>query len=364
METIFNRITDLAAQGEDFVLATIFSRTGSAPRTAGARMIIRRDGSIVGTIGGGLLEASVQQVAPDVFRERATLVMEFALTGKDASQLEMICGGEVAVLVEFVDVAHPQEAAFWPALAEVGHGRAGQRGKSWLVTVLPAGPGGAAGRALVQETHAEGEWRLALTAAAGAPLGLGVQDLQALMGRPDVAGSHYPALIAAGEQHWLVEPLDIAGTLVLLGGGHVSLQIAPLAARVGFRVVVVDDRAEFASRERFPEAEQVVLVELFERALNGLAIDSDSYLVIVTRGHLHDKTVLAQALGSQAKYIGMIGSIRKRNAIYEALRVEGFSQADIERVHSPIGLRIGAETPEEIAVSIVAELIACRAERE
>ena len=359
METIFDRITSLVTRGENFVLATIFSRTGSAPRTTGARMAIRADGSILGTIGGGLLEASVQKVAPDVFRERATLVMEFSLTGQDASQMEMICGGEVAVLVEFVDVTNPLEASFWPGLVQA----AKRRSKSWLVTVLPTAAGIATGRAVVQETHAEGEWGVEVSALAGAALGLGPEELAAMMGRPEVAASHYPALVAEGARQWLVEPLDVSGTVVLFGGGHVSQQIAPLAARVGFRTWVVDDRAEFASRERFPEADEIVPVESFEGALEGLEIGEDSYLVIVTRGHLHDKTVLAQALRTNAKYIGMIGSIRKRNAIYDALRAEGFTEADLSRVHSPIGLRIGAETPEEIAVSIVGELIQCRAGR-
>ncbi len=358
MQTIFDRISSLISQGEDLVLATIFSRAGSAPRTTGARMAIRQDGSILGTIGGGLLEASVQQVAPDLFRDRATLVMEFSLTGTDASQLEMICGGEVAVLVEFVDASHPLEAAFWPALVET----ANRRSKSWLVTVLPTAPGSATGRAVVQEMHAGGEWGVEVMAAAGAPLGLSAEQLAERLRRPALAASHYPSLIDEGPRQWLVEPLDVSGTVVLLGGGHISQQLAPLAAKVGFRTWVVDDRAEFASRARFPDADQVLQVDAFEQALSGLDVDSDSYLVIVTRGHLHDKTVLAQALRTPAKYVGMIGSIRKRDAIYDALRAEGFTAADLARVHSPIGLRIGADTPEEIAVSIVAELIACRAQ--
>ncbi len=357
MQTIFDRIAFLIAQGENLVLATIFSRSGSAPRTAGARMVIRQDGSILGTIGGGLLEADVQKVAPDLFRDRATLVMEFSLTGKDASQLEMICGGEVAVLVEFVDASHPHETAFWPALVEA----ANRRSKSWLVTALPTATSGATGRAVAQESHANGEWGVDVKAAAGAPLGLSVEELAAHLRKPEVAGSHYPTLIDEGSRQWLVEPLDVSGTLALFGGGHISQQLAPLAARVSFRTWVIDDREEFANHRRFPEADEVLKVEGFEEALSRLDIGEDSYLVIVTRGHLHDKTVLAQALRTPARYIGMIGSVRKRDAIYAALRAEGYSEADIARVHSPIGLRIGAETPEEIAISIVGELIQCRA---
>ena len=157
-----------------------------------------------------------------------------------------------------------------------------------------------------------------------------------------------------------VEPLASEPILYVLGGGHVSLQIVPPAARVGFKVVVVDDRAEFADPDNFPEAWKVH-EHPFEGVLDKFPVDESSYLVIVTRGHIHDKTVLTQALRTPAKYVGMIGSRRKRNMIYDALMKEGFTKDDIDRVHAPIGLDIGAETPEEIAVSIVGELIKVRA---
>jgi xanthine dehydrogenase accessory factor len=134
-----------------------------------------------------------------------------------------------------------------------------------------------------------------------------------------------------------------------------------MAAMVGFRISVCDDRQEFANRERFPEAHQIRILENFAQAFAGLAIGREDFVIILTRGHLHDKTVLAQALRTEAGYIGMIGSRKKRDAIYAALLKEGFDPADIDRVHSPIGLAIGAETPEEIAVSILAELIFVRA---
>jgi xanthine dehydrogenase accessory factor len=162
------------------------------------------------------------------------------------------------------------------------------------------------------------------------------------------------------ELELFVEPLASEPILYVFGGGHVSLQIVPLAARVGFKVVVVDDRAEFADPNNFPEAWKVHEYP-FEGVLDKFPVDESSYFVIVTRGHIHDKTVLSQALRTPAKYVGMIGSRRKRNMIYDALLKEGFTKDDIDRVHAPIGLDIGAETPEEIAVSIVGELIKVRA---
>jgi xanthine dehydrogenase accessory factor len=135
-----------------------------------------------------------------------------------------------------------------------------------------------------------------------------------------------------------------------------------LAGRCGFRVVVIDDRAEFAGAARFPSAAEVIQAS-FYGVMERIPVDASSFLVIVTRGHLHDKAVLAQALRTDARYIGMIGSRRKRDIIYAALLEEGYIRADLDRVHSPIGLDIGAETPAEIAVSVVAELIRERAGR-
>ena len=161
-------------------------------------------------------------------------------------------------------------------------------------------------------------------------------------------------------QHFFVEPTFVPGTVFLFGAGHVSQQVADLAARVNFRTVVLDDREEFANPQRFPKADQIVVPSSFEQAFAGLEIDSDSYVVIVTRGHLHDKTVLERALRTKAGYIGMIGSRRKRDMLYQALLSEGFTREDIDRVCCPIGLNIGGDTPEEIAVSIVAQLIKVR----
>jgi xanthine dehydrogenase accessory factor len=150
-------------------------------------------------------------------------------------------------------------------------------------------------------------------------------------------------------------------TLVVFGAGHVSMPTVELAAGVGFRVVVVDDRSEFANRERFAAAADILVPKDFSSAVSMLSIDNDTFVVIVTRGHSFDKEVLAGTLRTDAGYIGMIGSRRKRNAIYAALKKEGFTDTDLARVHCPIGLSIGAESPEEIAVSIVAELIQHRA---
>jgi xanthine dehydrogenase accessory factor len=359
MKDIFEHIVHLLEQRESFVLATIFSRTGSAPRTAGARMVVHTDGSIVGTIGGGLLEARVQQTAPQVFQDRRAQVQAFDLTSKDASQVDMICGGRVEVLVDFIDAADDTLRLVYPALLAAMKARQ----RAWLLTTIPSGDGKATRCMVKEDGTMVGESGVAemVGVGAGSPIGL-FGDRTPGTELPDIASSRYPVLIDHAGQRLLVEPIHNTGTVYIFGAGHISQRLAPLAGMVGFSTVVLDDRAEFANRARFDTADQVIVMDSFEGALDRLPIDCDSYLVIVTRGHVHDKTVLAQALRTRAGYIGMIGSHEKRDATYRALSQEGFGTEDFARVHSPIGLPIGAESPEEIAVCIAAELIKVRAE--
>jgi len=161
----------------------------------------------------------------------------------------------------------------------------------------------------------------------------------------------------------LIEPICNLGRLYIFGAGHVSQKLAELAKKIDFMVTVVDYRAEFANVERFPATDEIIVPNSFEGCFEELPIDKDSYIVIVTSGHMFDLTCLKQALSTDAYYIGMIGSRRKRNIVYENLKKDGFTIDDFNKVHNPIGLEIGAETPEEISVSIAAELIKVRRER-
>ena len=149
---------------------------------------------------------------------------------------------------------------------------------------------------------------------------------------------------------------------IIFGGGHVSLAVAELLGKVGFSLTVVDDRSEFANKTRFPCAARI-LCSGFEEAIQSLDIDRNTYVIIMTRGHLHDYECLAGVLNSEAKYIGMIGSKRKVRLLKERLDKEGFMKEKISSINAPIGLDIGAETPQEIAISIVAELIATHREK-
>ena len=169
-----------------------------------------------------------------------------------------------------------------------------------------------------------------------------------------------PFLIKSNEQEFFVDPLVSPGVVHLVGAGHVALATAQLASFADFEVVVMDDREEFASVERYPQANKVIVLDSFDDCLKHLS--HTDFVVIVTRGHIHDRDVLAQALHTKAGYIGMIGSRRKREVVYQSLRENGFTEVDLGRVSSPIGLAIGADTPNEIALSIVAELVKVRSE--
>jgi xanthine dehydrogenase accessory factor len=154
----------------------------------------------------------------------------------------------------------------------------------------------------------------------------------------------------------LLEPIFSEPTVYIFGAGHISQQLVPLVKKVHFKVVVIDDREMFANRERFPEADEVIVTE-FEEAFEHITINQSSYIVIVTRGHLYDGLILGKAVKTDAHYIGMIGSKKKIQTLYQNLSREGIPKMTLDRVHAPIGLDIHSETPEEIAVSIAAQLI-------
>lgn len=347
MYDIYREISALLQRGDSLAVATIFDKSGSAPRTEGAKMVVRADGSIVGTIGGGRLEARVIERAVRAISDRETAILSFDLTSEDAAGSDMICGGSGEVLIDFIDAGAPLNLEIYEAAARI----MGSGAKGWLVTVLGL---------TLEDSSVMRQQGLVM------PDGtlLGKLDCDPYLMEKLVAG---PAKItlhseAFGGQRFLVEPLRSGGTVYIFGAGHISQKLAPLCEGVGFKTVVFDDREDYANRDRFPIPIEIVVIDSFKR-LPELAIDSDSYLVIVSRGHLYDKHILEQVLRTQAAYIGMIGSRRKRDLVYEEILSHGVSQEDLIRVHAPIGTNIGAETPEELAISIVGELIQVRAEK-
>jgi len=335
---------ELLADRTAFVIATIVSHQGSTPRTSGTQMIIRPDGGITGTIGGGLLEARVMARAVEILSgQRDATFMPFDLTEDDVASMDMICGGHAEIFLDHVRPT-PENAEIFGEWA----GIRSRRETGWFVTAVTGGPERIAsvrrGVVTARDPQATGCW-----------LPADISEKIAAGGAPSLI------TLSAGDTRFIVEPATRPKTVFLFGAGHVAQPTAHLCALTGFHVIVLDDRDTFANPARFPDAREIHVLDSFENAFPGLHADADSFIVIFTRGHLHDRVVLAQALKTSARYIGMIGSRRKRDAIYKALKVIGYSQTDIDRVHSPIGLPIGAQTPEEIAVSIVAEMIQERA---
>jgi xanthine dehydrogenase accessory factor len=353
MEDIYPKAIELLDEGRFIVLATIISLAGSGPRGVGTKFVILEDGSHQGTIGGGLLEAQVLKGAQKVFAERKPARMGFNLSGKDVAKTDMLCGGDLEVFLEPLFPERIEQRQVFERVVGIQ-----KRGGSGIMVTL-----------VDVARWEEGEVHRLFLDSNGERIGA-ISGLEAIENRiknemATLLGSRHPALISHQDQRgevWEVfaEPIVSEPKLYVFGGGHVSSQIVPLAKRVGFKVAVIDDRPEFADPKKFPEASEVYQYP-FEGVMERLPLNEGSYVVIVTRGHIHDKTVLSQSLKTNAKYIGMIGSRRKIAMVYEKLKEEGFGQKDMDRVHAPIGLDIGAETPEEIAVSIVAELISVRA---
>ena len=346
MIEIFEECVKLLRAGQNAMLVTVFESRGSAPRAAGARMLVRGDASILGTVGGGRLEHDAIGLSGSLLQQRRSAVQAFELTGKDVAGMDMICGGSGELWLHFLEAGNPAVLSVCQRVLEV----LTQRKQAWLITEL-------------EELSREQDREYGLVAGDGSVCGqikMSPELIEDWVQCPDATDIQVKT---RESRRFLVEAISPGGTVHVFGAGHVSQQVVPLCKNVGFQAVVLDDRSEFACERRFPAASCIITLDSFDSWAGWGKVDADSYVVILTRGHAHDKTVLAQALRTSAGYIGMIGSRRKRDAIYQALLQEGFTAQDLQRVYSPIGLDIGAETPAELAVSIVGELIKNRAEK-
>lgn len=333
MRTILDELVAALTRNETVIVGGIVRSSGSAPRTSGARMLIRPDNTLAGSVGGGALEGACQKKAAEMLTHGEDYYeLRFELTATSAADAGMLCGGAVSVLLQRVA---PEQLQLFTRLQT-----SYQKGeRAMLLTRLP---------------QQEQPPQLSVITEAGSD-DVAPDLCRELLRKP----RRMPFLYEWDNREFFVEPLLSPVTVYLAGAGHVALATAVCADFVGFEVVVMDDRAEFANFERYPRAREVIVISSFADCLGTLG--PDDYVVIVTRGHIYDREVLTQALRTGAGYVGMIGSLRKRDAIYRALLDEGFTETDLKRVHCPIGLSIGADTPEEIAVSIVGELVKHRA---
>lgn len=257
----------LIENGENFVIAKVADTQGSTPRKKGAWLLMRMNGTRYGTVGGGVLEAEVEKIAKETFATKESRLHHFKLKPEDQHSLDMRCGGDANVFIEYVKAESPG---------------------SFFEEILP--------------------------------------------------------------EH----------TAIIFGAGHVGLALEPVLRHIDFSTTVVDDRTEYANRDRFDKADRVKVIESFNNAFEDIDTDENSYIVIMTRGHSYDYIVLKQSLEKKVAYIGMIGSKTKVADTMEKLKDDGFTQEELDRVYSPIGLQIYGETPEEIAISIAAEMIKVR----
>ena len=350
-DTLEARVASLLRDGEPSVLVTVVSRTGSAPRDAGTRALQTRNG-FEGTVGGGLLEAQAMEAARGSLASAASARVSVDMTGFSPNS-DMICGGSMEVLCE---VLSPSQADLFAFAAQVL--RQGGRGL-WLVELRNDGVSlHGETENPVRHLYVEALPDAALAESAlPAGVGIGLEGVQPLLD----ARKNKPGLVEHEGHVFYVEPLAAPPVLLLCGGGHVSLEVARLAHACDFVVDVVDDRAEFSNAGRFPMARNCLVLPGYENLVQSCGIGRRHFVAIITRGHSFDREVLAQALTSHAQYVGMIGSKTKREQVYAALRKQGVPDAELAAVCCPIGLTIEAETPQQIAVSIVAELLAARA---
>jgi len=333
LQAVLAECARLADGGGAGALASVARRRGSLPMSTTAKMLVTASGARVGTVGGGCLEAEITERALEVIERRMPAVSEHTLNAELAGDYGLTCGGTALMFIEpvFTD----------PLLATVYRE---------CVALLARGE---------RATMASGlEWssspEKALLSAGGAWIGSATPRLRAAI---DAA--------RAGEEEQrfeggiFAERVAGAPRLIVFGGGHVGARVAEAAAFAGWRVTVVDDRPDFADASRLPFAERTVVCDFHDLPAT-LGADADTYVVVATRGHQHDALIVEQLARRDLRYLGMLGSRRKVALTWRLLVAAGVPTMRLEGVHAPIGLSIGADTPEEIAVSVVAEMIAVR----
>ena len=348
MQDVFHEAVNLLQKEEQLVMATVIRTKGSTPQKPGAKLLVRSDGSGVGTLGGGCVEGDIWYAASQLMRRGGDAqYREYELNEDLAAQDGLVCGGTMFFLIDpvyrpdqYLDFAKEIDDAYegGPSVA--------------LASLIKSAPGknlpiGA--KLFIREDGSTegslGDPELDTNAVKRA------HGLMA-MGRNEYA-------IAEDGTEYFIEAYTTPPQLVICGGGHVSFALAAHARPLGFRLFITDDREEFANPERFPNADMIVSKKP-EEALDELPINANTFIVVATRGHRFDNVALAAAAATPARYVGLMGSKRKTILIYEDLVRMGIDEERLRNIRSPIGLDIRARTPEEIAVSIMGEILMYR----
>ncbi len=345
MKEAIEEAVDLLERKQPCVLATVVHTKGSTPQKPGAKLLVRQDGSGVGTLGGGCVEGDIWFAAKEILRRKGGPEYRDYLLNEDiAARDGLVCGGTMYFFLEpfwepqdFLDYGHEMLQAY----------ESGNPVAVAMVVKTADGRGYPGAKILLKED--------------GSTLGsLGDAELDEIAldgarGVADLGTNEYIATQFGAELY--VEGFTTPPTLVLVGGGHVAKATYNLAMLLGFRIYVVDDRAQFANPERFPGAEDTIVVPDYTKAMDKVPVNANTFIVIATRGHWFDDLALESAVRTPAQYVGLLGSRRKTIMIYQRLIQLGVPVERLMDVHAPIGLDIGALTPEELAVSIMSEII-------
>ena len=348
MKEVFHEAVDLLEKDDQLVVATVIRTKGSTPQKPGAKLLVRADGSGVGTLGGGCVEGDIWFAATQLMKGRGRAeYREYQLNEDLAAEDGLVCGGTMYFLIDpvyrpedYLDYAREIDSAY-----EGG-------GAVALASLIKPGPG--------SDTPLGSKLFIREDGFTEGTLGDAELDREAvekamvLM----VHGKNDYGVTDDGAEYF-VEAYTTPPQLVICGGGHVSKAISGHAKTLGFRLFITDDRTEFANEERFPEADMVIAKKP-EEALAELPINPNTFIIVATRGHRFDNVALAAAANTPARYVGLMGSKRKTILIYEDLIRMGVPIDRIREIRSPIGLDITARTPEEIAVSIMAEVLMFR----
>lgn len=327
---IYEFICEYLERGESGILATMIKRTGSAPRDIGAKMFVGEDGKTFGTVGGGRLESDGYREALEIMNKGITRVFSIRMDAQRVEEKDMLCGGNVEVLLEPVTVKHLNVYRHIENCLK-------NREKGIIITNF--------NKSAFAKTMIDKELNVI-----GDPLNNETIDKY-----KDLFYGNQPVLLDG----IFVDPIQISFPLYIFGAGHVAQFLSKIARIAGFHITVIDDREEFANKERFPDANTIIVGD-FQDAFNYLDFTGNEYVVILTRSHEYDAEALRESMKRHTKYVGMIGSKRKVKIILDHMRENGFDGETIGKVHAPIGISVNAETPEEIAISIAAELVSVR----
>ncbi|MCB0046233.1 MAG: XdhC family protein [Caldilineaceae bacterium] len=355
--TIYHSLQKQLDQDLTVALATIVRVRGSTPREVGAQMIIHPLGKHIGTVGGGCGEADVIRAGLDVIGDGRARIVRIDLTEGISMESLGVCGGTLDVLIERRQPHDPEQRALLDALVQAIDARQSVA----VVTGLPGwneADGPPISRALFTEAGAG--IQSTLDPALNSSVAQAASQALARRAHAQIDVAH-----AAGVEQFFIQTLAQPAHLIIVGAGHIAVPLAEIAHIADFQVTVLDDRPLYANRERFPQAERVIAGPFQEELIRlrgaRAAFDAHTYVVLVTRGHQHDVACLLEILDDPVAYIGMIGSRRRIRAVFDLLeKGQGIPAEKFARIHAPVGLSINAQTPAEIAVAIMAEIIAVK----